>query len=85
VTDCRHCLTRIVLVPFALGDKWVHQPAGAAFSDGTYEFCRATVAEPPPAAIQPTVSYQTEEGDLMNRKRAALATTTHDEENPDAH
>jgi hypothetical protein len=46
VTDCRHCLERIVLVRYALGDKWMHQPAGAAFGDGTYEFCRVTMATP---------------------------------------
>ena len=42
---CLHCGKRIVLVNFALGEKWVHQPAGAAFQDGQYEHCKITIAE----------------------------------------
>lgn len=45
-TTCRHCGERIVNVYYALGPTWMHQPSGAAFSDGQYAYCRVTVAEP---------------------------------------
>lgn len=43
---CKHCAKRIVKVNFALGEKWVHQPAGASFQNGMYTSCQLTVAEP---------------------------------------
>lgn len=43
---CLHCLQRIVLVNFSLGPKWMHQPEGAAFQDGMYEYCHLSAAEP---------------------------------------
>jgi hypothetical protein len=43
---CRHCFQRIVKVNFALGESWMHQPSGASFNDGMYEYCHLRVAEP---------------------------------------
>ena len=43
---CVHCNVRIVKKYYALGAKWVHQPAGSAFNDFAYEFCKLYVAEP---------------------------------------
>lgn len=43
---CKNCGGRIVLVNFALGPSWEHQPAEAAFMDQMTRFCRTTVAEP---------------------------------------
>lgn len=43
---CRHCGQRIVLVNYAFGPTWVHQPAGAAFQDHSHIECHITVAEP---------------------------------------
>lgn len=44
---CRHCGKRIVLVNWALGPGWTHQPAGSAFQDGQYVYCRVTRAAEP--------------------------------------
>lgn len=46
VSTCRHCEARIIRVNYAMGEKWVHQQAGASYLDGTYEFCRVTTAGP---------------------------------------
>lgn len=46
VSICKTCHKRIVKVNFALGEKWMHQDAGAAFEDGQYMFCHLSVAEP---------------------------------------
>lgn len=46
VSTCRHCGERIVLVNWALGPGWTHQPQGAAFMDGAHDLCARTVAEP---------------------------------------
>lgn len=43
---CRNCSQRIVLVNFALGPCWVHQPPGSTFADNQHEFCHVTVAQP---------------------------------------
>lgn len=43
---CKHCRKRIVKINFASGEKWMHQPAGAAFQDDMREFCKITIAEP---------------------------------------
>lgn len=43
---CRNCWQRVVLVNFAMGPAWVHQPAGSAFSDGQHTYCHMTVAVP---------------------------------------
>ena len=43
---CRNCWQRVVLVNFAMGPSWVHQPAGAAFQDGQHTYCHMTVAVP---------------------------------------
>lgn len=45
-STCAHCGDRVVLVNFSMGERWMHQPAGASFQDGQYEFCKVTVAEP---------------------------------------
>lgn len=45
-TTCRHCGARIVPTKFLDREHWTHQPAGAAFMDGQYEFCKRTVATP---------------------------------------
>lgn len=47
-STCRHCGQRIVLINYALGPSWVHQPTGAAFQDGVHEYCQITRAEPKP-------------------------------------
>lgn len=46
VSACRHCGERIVLVNYALGPSWTHQPAAAAFQDGQHRWCERTFAEP---------------------------------------
>lgn len=48
VSKCKHCGTRIVKERsvFGQGDTWMHQPEGAAFKDGQYEYCKKTVATP---------------------------------------
>lgn len=46
VSTCRHCGQRIVLVNYALGPGWTHQPAGAAFQDGRHTYCHQTEAAP---------------------------------------
>lgn len=46
VSTCVHCGRRVVKKNYALGEKWVHQPAGAAFDDYVEEFCQRTVATP---------------------------------------
>lgn len=43
---CLNCGARVVVVNFALGPRWMHQPAGASFQDGMYEHCRSAVATP---------------------------------------
>lgn len=43
---CRNCWQRVVLVIYALGPKWMHQPQGASYSDATHEYCHMTVAVP---------------------------------------
>lgn len=43
---CKNCRKRIVKKNFSMGEKWMHQPAGASFDDHMYEFCKITVAEP---------------------------------------
>jgi len=50
VSICKHCGARIVLVNFALGPEWMHQPAGSAFQDDMNQFCVQTKAEPPSCA-----------------------------------
>lgn len=46
ISQCKHCGYRIVLVNFALGEAWRHQPAGSAFQDRMTIYCEMTVAEP---------------------------------------
>lgn len=46
VSTCRHCGARIVLVNWALGPSWTHQPEGSAFQDDQHTHCRRTFAEP---------------------------------------
>lgn len=43
---CRHCGQRIVLVNFALGASWRHQPSGSSFQDCMTEYCEQTTAAP---------------------------------------
>lgn len=43
---CANCGERIVLVNYALGQEWTHQPAGASFQDGVHQYCHKTVAAP---------------------------------------
>lgn len=45
-STCIHCHKRIVLINFAIGERWKHQLAGSASQDNMYEFCQLTVAEP---------------------------------------
>jgi len=45
-STCRHCGDRIILVNYALGPQWTHQPAGSSFLDNTQSFCAHTTAEP---------------------------------------
>ena len=47
---CAHCGERIVLVDYAMGPQWEHQPAGAAFADGRHQYCHLSVATPGPAS-----------------------------------
>jgi hypothetical protein len=46
VSTCRHCGRRIVRVRYAMGEKWMHQPQGAAFQDNMHEWCHLTTAGP---------------------------------------
>jgi len=50
---CKHCGHRIVRINFALGPRWVHQPYGASFNNGTFVYCQQTVAEPMEEIKQP--------------------------------
>lgn len=43
---CQHCGKCITLVNYSLGARWMHQPSGAAFHDGMYEYCHRSVAVP---------------------------------------
>ena len=55
-STCRHCGERIVLVNWAMGPGWTHQPEDAAFQDGMHVYCHVTRAaepEPEPAACCP--------------------------------
>lgn len=45
-TACKHCGKRIVWVNWSWQPGWMHQPAGAAFQDDTYRYCRRTAAAP---------------------------------------
>lgn len=43
--ECKHCGRRIIQIN--PGDEyWVHQPAGSAFLDNTYIWCKLKSAEP---------------------------------------
>lgn len=46
VSTCEHCGDRIVLVNYSMGPSWVHQSAGASFSDGVHTYCKKTAATP---------------------------------------
>lgn len=44
--NCKHCGRRIVLINYAFGLKWMHQPEEASFMDEVNLYCTTTVAEP---------------------------------------
>lgn len=67
VSTCRHCGGRIVLVNYAMGPSWTHQPAGAAFQDGQHQFCHRTRAEPPEPAEASRVWGVAEAADVTHR------------------
>lgn len=46
ISQYKNCGGRIVLVNFALGESWRHQPGAAAFHDRMTIYCEMTVAEP---------------------------------------
>lgn len=64
-TTCQHCGQRIVLVNFALGPQWMHQPEGAAFSDSMTAYCQMTMAaEPVPEGEIQTPCVLTDRNDM---------------------
>lgn len=50
---CRNCGARVVESGYrnSWSPRWVHQPEGAAFQDGQYEYCHTTRAEPAEGVI----------------------------------
>ena len=65
-STCRHCGERIVLVNWAMGPGWTHQPEDAAFQDGMHVYCQVTRAaepEPEPAARCPHLAQPTLTGE----------------------
>ena len=58
-STCRHCGKRIVLVNWAMGPGWTHQPEGASFQDGMHRYCHRTVAEPSPLPPPPPLPAET--------------------------
>jgi len=58
---CKNCGVRITKVNFALGESWMHHPAGSAFKDGEYRFCKVTEAEP----LEVTEEYAVKDVELL--------------------
>lgn len=44
--NCVHCGVEVRLVPYALGDEWMHSPY-PGHTRNAYRFCQRTVATPP--------------------------------------